>query len=164
MSPSKITINGQHYDSPDEMPPDVRRMYEAALQAIKAPQAGQPGEITQVFSSPPDHGIHASMVVNRKLVVSNRTFKSADEMPPDVRQLYDAAMKGTGATAGQSGFHVSVNTTRPEVRSFGGSNSGSEPSPVPIEPSDLESRIRKLPVSLAILILVGLILWATLGR
>ena len=29
MSPAKITINGREYDSPDEMPPDVRHLYEA---------------------------------------------------------------------------------------------------------------------------------------
>ena len=164
MSPSRITINGQHYDSPDEMPPDVRRMYEAALKAIETPQAGRPSESTQVFTSLPDHGIHASFVVNRKFVVNNRTFKSADEMPPDVRQLYDAAMKGTGAAGAQAGFHVSVNTAGPEVRGFGGSNNTSSHCPLPVEPSDLESRIRKLPLSLAILVVIGLFLWATLGR
>jgi hypothetical protein len=35
---------------------------------------------------------------------------------------------------------------------------------LPIEPSNLESRIRDIPVNLAILVVIGLVLWFFLGR
>jgi len=35
MSFSGITINGRRYESPDAMPPDVRRLYDEGLRAIE---------------------------------------------------------------------------------------------------------------------------------
>jgi len=37
---TRITINGQEYDSPEQMPPDVRQLYEQAMARAKA---GGPG-------------------------------------------------------------------------------------------------------------------------
>ena len=34
--PTRITINGQEYDSPEQMPPDVRQLYEQAMAKVKA--------------------------------------------------------------------------------------------------------------------------------
>ena len=37
---TKITINGQQYDSPEQMPPDVRQAYEQAMEKVKAGGSG----------------------------------------------------------------------------------------------------------------------------
>src|SRR6476661_4485505 len=97
MTNTRITINGQHYDSPEAMPPDVRRTYEDAMRAmVPSPASGPSGGSTQVFTG---HAgpIGASVVVNRIITVNNRTYGSIDELPPDVRRLYDDALKVSGS-------------------------------------------------------------------
>ena len=51
MTSNRITINGQQYDSPEAMPPDVRRLYEEAMRTVRPSLAsGQSGGRTQVFT------------------------------------------------------------------------------------------------------------------
>jgi len=163
---NRITINGQHYDSPDAMPPDVRRLYEAALRtAASSLASGEPGESTQVFAAQTGD-LGASVVVNRTVAVNNRTHPSADDLPPEARKLHDDALEAADpqavTTHPGASFHVSVN--------FGGSRRTPDestrlrPGPLPIEDSSLEANIRRLPVTLAILIGIALILWVYLGR
>ena len=95
MTNHRITINGQQYDSPEAMPPDVRRTYEEAMRTVGPSLAsGHSGGSTQVFTGRADQRINASVVVNRTITVNDRTYGSVDELPPDVRQLYEDALKG----------------------------------------------------------------------
>lgn len=165
MSINKITINGQKYDSPETMPPDVRRLYDEAMRTVGPSLAsGLGGGSTQVFTGQAGD-IGASLVVNRTITVNDRTYGNIDELPPDVRQHYQDAPKGAGsqATRPKTSLHLSVNMTRPQVPALDSSGPPT-PLPLPIESSSLESRIRDLPVSLAILVLIGLVLWVLLGR
>lgn len=162
---NRITINGQHYDSPEAMPPDVRRMYEQAMRAMALSSAsGQPGGSTQVFTGQAgDFG--ASMVVNRVIAVNDRTYGSVDELPPEMRKLYeDPARSASGQATHQpkTGLHVSINLAGPKVRT----DSGRSPTPVPlpIDASSTEARIRDIPASLAVLVVIVLVLWFLLGR
>jgi len=167
MTNHRITINGQQYDSPEAMPPDVRRTYEEAMRTVGPSLAsGHSGGSTQVFTGRADQRINASVVVNRTITVNDRTYGSVDELPPDVRQLYEDALKGAApqVTHPKTSLHVSVNMAGPQVRTLDDSSSPPTPLTLPIEPSSTESRLRNLPMSLAITIVIGLILWALLGR
>src|SRR5438093_5837781 len=94
MTTRKITVNGQQYDSPEAMPPDVRRMYEEAMRTVGPSLAsGLSGGSTQVFTGRAGQSLGAS-VVNRVITVNDRTYGSVDELPPDVRKLYEDALKG----------------------------------------------------------------------
>jgi len=164
----RITINGQHYDNPDEMPPDVRRLYEQAMRTAESSlSGGQSGGSTQVFTSKAGD-LGASLVVNRTVIVNDRTYGSVDELPPDVRRLYDDAVKSgnqqTGTAHPKTSFHVSVNFGGSQGRTGADSTRPGSPVPLPVESSHLESDIRRLPLSLAILIGIALVLWAFLGR
>jgi hypothetical protein len=166
MGIDRITINGQHYDSPEAMPPDVRRMYDEAMRTAGPSLAsGQSGGSTQVFTGQAGR-IGASVVVNRNIVVNDRTYGSIDELPTEVRQLYEDTLKGAAPHASttypKTSLHVSVNLGRPQIRAP--DDSGRPPTPLPIEPSSIESRIRGIPMSLAITVAIGLILWFLLGR
>ena len=152
MTINRITINGQRYASPEAMPPDVRRLYDEAMRTAGSSLAsGQSGGSTQVFTGQTG-SIGGSVVVNRTITVNNRTFGSIDELPPDVRQLYENALKAAAPQAGtthpRTSLHVSVNMGRPQA--------------FPMEPSYTESRIRSIPMSLAWIVVIGLILWAFL--
>jgi hypothetical protein len=165
MANNKITINGRQYDSPEAMPPDVRRMYEQAMRTLRPSLAGgQNSGSTQVFTGRAG-GLGASVVVNRTVTVNDRTYGSVDELPPEVRKQFEDALKGAAPQVHpQTSLHVSVNMGRPQVRTLDDSGRSPTPHPLPIESSTLESRIRDIPVSLAIIIVIGLILWALLGR
>jgi hypothetical protein len=163
MSINRITINGQHYDSPEAMPPDVRRIYDEAMRtAGSSPVSGESGGSTQVFTGQAGH-MGASVVVNRSVTVNDRTYGSIDELPPEVRRLYEDSRKGMASRAStthpKTSLHVSVNLGR---RTF--DDSSRSTGPLPIEPSSIESRIRDIPMSLAITVAIGLILWFLLGR
>ena len=166
MTINKITINGQQYDSPEAMHPDVRRMYDEAMRTVGSSLAGgQGGGSTQVFTGQAGP-VGGSVVVNRVITVNNRTYGSVDELPPDVRQQYEDALKAATPlmTHPKTSLHLSVNFGGPEVRGLDDASRPPMPTPmVPIEPSSSES-IRKFPMSLAIITLVGLVLWALLGR
>ena len=162
----RITINGQQYDSPEAMPPDVRRTYEEAMRALRPSLAsGQSGGTTQVFTGRAGESLAANVNVKRTITVNNRTYGSLDELPPDVRQQFEDALEGAATkTRPSTSLHASLNMGGPQARSL--VDAGRPPThvPLPIEPSSLESRIRDIPVSLAILVLIGigLLLWASL--
>ena len=164
MANSRITINGQQYDGPEAMPPDVRRMYEEAMRALGQTLAsGQGGGSSQVFTGQAGQHLGGNLIVNRTIAVNDRTYGSVHELPPEVRQQYEAALKGAAPqmTQPKTSLHVSVNVSGPGTLD---SHRPRTPVPLPTDPSSLESRIRNIPLDLAILIGIGLVLWALLGR
>ena len=68
---TRIKINGREYGSPEEMPPDVRQIYEQAL----------------------SKGVVSSRVNTKsKITFNGQSYNSPDEMPEDVRRIYDSVM------------------------------------------------------------------------
>ena len=166
MASTKITINGQPYDSPEAMPPDVRRIYDEAMRSVgRSLPIGESGGTTQVVSGGTGDRLGGSVIVNRTITVNDRTYGSLDELPPDVRQQFEDAFKGAGMKMRpRTSLHVSLNREGPQARGL--VDAGKPPThvPLPVEPSTLESRIRDIPVSLAILFLIALALWMLFGR
>ena len=161
MTNNRITINGQQYDSPEVMPPDVRRAYEEAMRTVGSSLAsGQSGGSTQVFTGRAGQRIDASVVVNRIITVNDRTYGSVDELPPHVRKLYEDALKGAApeVTHPETTLHVSVRMSGPPVRTLDDS-SRPTPLPLPFDASSTESNLRSLPMSLAITVVILLVLW-----
>lgn len=163
MAIHKIVINGRSYDSPKTMPPDVRRLYERAMRTVgpSAPSR-ENGSTTQVFTGHAGD-LGASVVVNRVVTVDHRTCGSAGELPPEMRKLYEDALRGEspqpGSTRPRNSLHLSVNLTGPRGRAV-----DKDPVPVPFDASSTESKLRSFPVTLAIIVVIGLIIWARLGR
>jgi hypothetical protein len=80
---TKIKINGQEYASVDDMPADVRRIYERAMATIES--RGQRGA-----TNLPDAA--AGVQVRSTIMFNGQEYPSADAMPADVRTLYDRVM------------------------------------------------------------------------
>jgi hypothetical protein len=99
----KFKINGQVYSSPEEMPADVRAIYDAAMKRTGAD--GQP-----TFGKLADTRLNISF--------NGKQFGSPDEMPDDERKLYEDALAmmtkqgGAGATTPPP-----VRTAAPRTRS-----------------------------------------------
>jgi len=71
---TKIKINGREYSSPEEMPPDVRRIYEKAL----ANRQSSPASV--------------QVKTNSRITFNGQSFNSLDEMPADVRRVYESIL------------------------------------------------------------------------
>ncbi len=78
-SKPKFVFNGQEYRSVDEMPEDVRRVYQTAI-ALAA-----------------KGGPNVKVVSTTELWFNGKKYNSVDEMPPEVRVVYDGIMKNTDA-------------------------------------------------------------------
>ena len=101
-------------------------------------------------------------MANTKITINGQTYDGPEAMPPDVRHTYEKAMRlcedaVRGATSPvqrlQTEFHVSVQMTGREDERKG-------PQPV----SDLESRIRDIPWTLALIVVFALVLWYVMSR
>ena len=71
---TKIKINGKEYNNPEEMPADVRSLYEKAI-------ANRQSSETNI-----------QLNTNSKITFNGQTFNNLDEMPADVRRIYDSIM------------------------------------------------------------------------
>ena len=91
---TRIVFNGQEYASLDAMLPDVRVIQRLG----DADHDGIP-DILQAGAGVPMNVKHTSTTIS----INSRKYSSPDEMPPDVRALYDQAMAaGRKAGAGPS--------------------------------------------------------------
>ncbi len=75
---ARINFNGQEYNSPDEMPPQVRQLYERAIASLSQSQQG-------TLSSPK---INIKVKTNLRFKYNGQIYNSLDELPPDVRDKY----------------------------------------------------------------------------
>jgi hypothetical protein len=74
-SKPKLVFNGKEYGSLDEMPDDVRRLYQSAITlAAKG-------------------GPNVKVLTQTDLWFNGKKYNSLDEMPPDVRRVYDEVMR-----------------------------------------------------------------------
>jgi hypothetical protein len=158
-----ITVDGRTYESPEAMPPEVRRIYDRLMgqvgPAMKDRDRSGIPDIAEGGSGP---RLPEGVVIEKHMVVNGQTFRSVEEMPPDVRAAYEDAMGRLRGGAGVKvtfkaptfDFRVSRSTGADSPRAFG--------APRPIEPS-MESHLRSLVVSV-ILFLAGLAVWVWWGR
>ena len=95
-----ITINGQTYASVDEMPPEIRRQYESALQmlgrnALRA--AGSSDTDVTVTSDNGDPALASFKTVTRiktrRITLNGKDYHRLEDIPADVRAaMGDAAI------------------------------------------------------------------------
>ncbi len=76
-----IRVNGKDYTSPEEMPPEIRAAYEHALASL----GGKSSETSANFASPQAD----AKLVASTITFNGETYGSADDMPANVRALYD---------------------------------------------------------------------------
>jgi hypothetical protein len=167
MDTSRITINGQSYDSPDAMPPDVRRTYEEAMRMLGPSLAGGQGsETTEVQSGPAGFGVQTNIVVRKKITVKDRTYGSVDEMPPEVRRVVEEQLQNAGGSTAvtpvKPGVHVWLEIGKSRARTTGDSSTSPLMPADPIEPT--EARMHNLVTALGTLVLGGIVLWILFGR
>jgi len=167
MTRTRVTINGREYDDPEAMPPEVRRAFEDVMRQMGPALEDRDGDgIPDAVQGEAGAGPRGGLVVENQIVVNEQTYRSADDMPAEVRRLYDDAMgqvrRGSGITVTRSGPTFSIGFTRAE-RPTPPMGVTSE-TPRAIEPSAIESSLRTALVVLAVVVIGGLAAWALLGR
>ncbi len=81
----KVVFNGQEYDSPDSMPPDIRQLFELTTNMLSATgKDGKPGVIDMT---------RATVMSATQFIIGGKSYSSLDELPADVRQKYEQAMQ-----------------------------------------------------------------------
>ena len=101
-----IVIDGKTYNSVNEMPEEVRRLYEQAMSSFKAQGGNQVSDASEINTSNilddknrngiPDIMENAGggpIVANvMKVLFDGKEFNSIHDLPPDVRARYEQAM------------------------------------------------------------------------
>src|SRR2546430_16193826 len=92
----KIVVNGTEYDSPDAMPPDVRRQYERALQLVQdvAEGAAPQGTTERAVETTRDGvsvKVHTKQV---KYTVDGKTYDDPSQLSPEIRARLEQALHG----------------------------------------------------------------------
>ncbi len=112
----RIFVNGREYRSIDEMPPEVRRIYEARAEgedpgpeaprgaAFGPPEEDGEGSETTVVEidrseirPDPTAGIEGR--TETRIVVDGREYSDPEELPPRARELYEFMMSRIGGDA-----------------------------------------------------------------
>ncbi len=84
----KFVVNGTEYDSPDAMPPDVRREYERALRLVADMGKGAgPSGTTDKTVETRQNGVSVKV---------HTTYDDLAQLPPEVRARVEQALQQDG--------------------------------------------------------------------
>jgi len=105
-------------------------------------------------------------MIKTSITVNGKQYKSLEEMPPDVRQQYDEAMRRMAAALSGGQESAQANSVIRNIVTVSNRTFGNNPAemPLPIEPSRMPSEGRRFVYDLAFWVIVGLALWFWLGR
>lgn len=104
MNPKIIVIDGKTYNSVEEMPPDVRQKYETAMQFLGDANNNRipdTFENMNIFADKDKDGVPDVMenlvtgqaaVNSMKIIVDGKEFNGIENLPPEARARYEAAM------------------------------------------------------------------------
>jgi hypothetical protein len=85
MSP-KFVYNGKEYSSLEELPPELRQVYEQALSSLADRDQNGIPDILEGTAA------HALVTALNAFHVNGQMYGNLDELPPEVRQAYQKAM------------------------------------------------------------------------
>ncbi|MCA1554633.1 MAG: hypothetical protein LC737_09675 [Chloroflexi bacterium] len=93
-----VVFNGKTYNSVDEMPPDARNGYEQAMSVFA--DKNQNG-VPDIFEG---KNVAATNFTTSTIIYEGKTYNSADELPPEAKAKYDAALKKLGGDVNKDGI------------------------------------------------------------
>src|SRR2546422_10158523 len=99
----RIRVNGKDYDRVEDLPPDVRKACERALAGSAGAPAGKTFEDgVDASAACRDGALQGTNArLRARISLGGAEYASVDEMPPDVKKLYEGGTAlGVGAGAG----------------------------------------------------------------
>lgn len=183
MKPRLIVIDGKTYNSVNDMPEDVRRLYDQAMRSFKDQDGNRVPDVidhNHMLDDKNRNGIPdiventagAPIVANAlKVLFDGKEYNSIDELPPDARAKYEQAM-GTldanrngipdfvegmlGMQAGQTATPVSTTFETDTTRH-------AARQPMPVTPTIEPDRSNGWMIALLGMLLLGLCIAAAAG-
>jgi hypothetical protein len=103
--PTRIVFNGREYDSPEAMPEDVRRAYQAMLDQLEDRDKDGIPDVLQGGSTGNTLG-----VLKTSVTFNGRTLEGVESLPAPMRRLLENVM---GQEKGRSTAHTEVHGNEP---------------------------------------------------
>ncbi|HEX9386574.1 MAG TPA: hypothetical protein VF918_09675 [Anaerolineales bacterium] len=165
MNPKIIVIDGKTYNSVEEMPPDIRQKYEAAMRSLgdandnRIPDAF---ENVNILADKNKNGVPdvvedlvagQAVVNSMKIIVDGKEFNSLEGLPPEARARYEEAMGKLDANRNGipdfvEGMLKTPNQTTSSSTSFSVATPRSS-TPVPVSPTITPDTSNGLMLALA---------------
>src|SRR5258706_1051087 len=182
MNQKFIVIDGKTYKSVEEMPEDVRRKYEKAMQVLDKNQNGVPDilENTNLFADKNQGGMenifenltsfqgaNSRAINTTKITINGQVYESLDQLPPDIRAKYEQALGAMDANKNgipdfMEGMLGSAIQTNNIATDFGtASPRPASPNPIPLSSTIEPESSRGWMLALTGLLLIGLCLVAS---
>ncbi len=138
---TKIRVNGKEYASTQEMPPQIRAAYERALASLGS-HAAHPSVGTASSHAQSDTPVASTITLN------GQTYGSSDEMPAEVRALYNDAI----ATLTHENV---VSDASHRIATTVGTDPSGGPSGSSIQPQSVGSRLMIVLAAILVLALLA---------
>lgn len=153
MNQKLIVIDGKVYKSLEEVPGEVRKKYEAALENMDGDRNGTP-DILQNMNAffedrnkdgTPDafEGMATKVVSATKIIADGKEYNSLDELPPEIRAKFEQAMGGFDANRnGVPDFLEGMENSTNQAASFEINSprpASRQPTPAPAASIEVES-------------------------
>lgn len=182
MNQKFIVIDGKTYKSVEEMPEDVRRKYETAMQALDKNQNGVPDMLENtnrladknqegmenIFENLPSfQGVNSHVITTTKISINGQVYESLDQLPPEIRAKYEQALGAMDANKngipdfveGMLGSAIQTNNIATD---FGtASPRPASPNQIPVGSTIEPDSSRGWMLALAGILLIGLCLVAS---
>ncbi len=120
---TNIRINGKDYNRPEDMPPEIRAAYERAMASLG-------GRSPQLTAGPAASYGDAATPPTSTITFNGQHYGSADEMPADVRALYDDVIATLRHEQAASGAPQGTTAARTVYQDGGPSGSSIQPRSV----------------------------------
>ena len=107
---TRFTVNGQTYNSVDEMPPDVRQKFQDAMSKLADRDGNGIPDILEGKGDP--NAIGTSVKTTQSFVVSSRDAQMLKDLPPEARIRLMSKMD---ANPGDSSGGITIRLTGPTL-------------------------------------------------
>ncbi|HXE55400.1 MAG TPA: hypothetical protein VN541_20415 [Tepidisphaeraceae bacterium] len=165
-----ITINGQTFASVEEMPPDVRRQYESAMQLLarNAAAAGDGSDADVNISTDNSDPTHRSFktvtrMTSSRIIVNGKEYHHLEDVPAQIRAAFrDAALT---EARGQQDATLSPASALPSPRSPNPTQISRTPAGGSLQDTtfDSSSSVTLRRITLLVLLLLTFLAGALIG-
>lgn len=94
---TKVSFNGQTFESLDKMPPAIRAQYEHIMETFggDADRNGIPDSLESFRTSGGSVGTNSAAVQSQKFVVDGKVYDALEELPAELQAKITEALKNT---------------------------------------------------------------------
>lgn len=153
-----FVINGKTYHSLEEMPPDVRAQWDSMHDMFEDKNQNGLPDIVDTMNVQ-----GATMIQTNTIVYDGKVYGSADELPPEGRAAYQAAMEKL-ADNDRDGVPDIAQNPAPPVSTTQVSFAAAHPALPPAATTNLGPIIVLAIVGIGLAIILGILFFLVLNR